>query len=473
MKKSEINEKLAGAFSNEKEYRPILETLAIVGVADTHHLQIASEQARDKLRRSLDKLESLGCIHAIRETIHRKTGRGRRPRVWRLGNAGALFLDTRPSKLNSTRAITHYLGMVDFHTEAERAERKILTDKVITFENGTLRPDHLVELDSGQKVLFEIEQDANPRLLRRVVRSLDNKVTFYSSSEGKSISPVIRMLVAVPEGTVYEKTLGIWHQALDMILEKRKGAALPFQLLALPLNSFLDRPDWDETPDPKRWTALTTRNGVAPQESGLSKYLAQIPRQKPTQDRIILAALLQSLRENESLRQKAQRYPNPNPAFFGSVASIYSASHDDSLSEIERAGYPWASLFLLKQYFHLHPVLRKKIDARLRAGTQRMSWNTTIILHRMQTIVDLFLAYHGWRSDGGLLAYAETPPWNTPGPRTFQVVVKIRHAGILLAGDGLLPRRDDVQLSEKSLAWVLIALFRYSPDLGFKSAPFW
>ena len=91
----------------------------------------------------------------------------------------------------------------------------------------------------------------------------------------------------------------------------------------------------------------------------------------------------------------------------------------------------------------------------------------------MQTVVELFLAYHGWRSDGGLLAYAETPPWNTPAPRSFQVFVKIRHAAVLVADDGLLPHRDDLKLAEESLAWVLGAIFRYSPDLGFKAAPFW
>lgn len=470
MKKNEIKAKLAQAFPQEDEYRPLLETLAVVGVAETSHLQIASGQPRDKLRRTLDKLEALGCLHPIREKIHRNTGRGRNPKIWRLGEAGALAIDAKPGKLENARAITHALAMLDLHTAAVQAGQKISTDRVIRFEGGTLRPDHVVESAAGETMLFEIEQDASPRLLRRIVRSLENKLAFFQSPEGKHVSPVIRILVAVPEGTAYEKTLGIWHQALDILLGEREGAGLPFQLLALPLNNFLDRPDWDDI-DPKRWTALTTRNGAAPQE--LTKYLAQIPRQKPAQDRIILAALLQSLRENESLRQKIQRYPDPNPAFFGSMASIYSASHDESLSEIEQAAYPWASLFLLKQYLHLHPILRKRLDERLRAGTQRMSWNTTIILHRMQTIVDLFLAYHGWRSDGALLAYAETPPWNTPASRNFQVFVKVRHAGIFLAGDGLLPSRDDLKLAEESLAWVLVALFRYSPDLGFKAAPFW
>ena len=474
MKKDEITQKLEKAFLKEKDFLPILKTLAIVGVADTHHLQIASEQARDKLRRSLDKLESLGCIHAILETIHRKTGRGRRPQVWRMGKAGALFLGTHPGKLESTRAITHALGMLDFHLAADQAEQKIQTDKVIPFEDGSLRPDHLVETASRKKMLFEIEQDAGPRLLRRLVRSLRNKIAFFESPQSADILPSIRMLVALPKGTEFERTLGTWHQALDILMDERGGASLPFQLFALPLNSFLDRPDWDEEPASARWTILTSQAKSSPQKNGLSKYLSQVPKRKAHRDRIILAALLQSLRENDKVEQKARRYPTPDANFFGGIATIYTASHDENLSEIEQSSFPWASLFLLKHYLNLHPILKKNLAGRLSAGSRGMNWNTAIILHRMQTIADIFLAYHGWRSDGPLLAYAGTAPWNKADVRTFRMMVKIRHSAILAPeGDRLRPRREEIKVAEASLAWVLTALFRYSPDLGFKSPPFW
>jgi hypothetical protein len=38
MEKDEITQKLEKAFPKEKDYLLLLETLAIVGVADTHHL---------------------------------------------------------------------------------------------------------------------------------------------------------------------------------------------------------------------------------------------------------------------------------------------------------------------------------------------------------------------------------------------------------------------------------------------------
>jgi len=40
-------------------------------------------------------------------------------------------------------------------------------------------------------------------------------------------------------------------------------------------------------------------------------------------------------------------------------------------------------------------------------------------------------------------------------------------------GETLLPSKKDIRIAEESLAWVLEAIFRYSPDLGLKSAPFW
>jgi len=264
------------------------------------------------------------------------------------------------------------------------------------------------------------------------------------------------------KGTEYERTLGTWHQALDILMDEREGTSLPFQLFALPLNSFLDRPDWDEEPASVRWTVLTAQSNNSPQENSLSKYLSQVPKQKAHQDRIILAALLQSLRENDKIKRKARRYPTPDANFFGGIATIYTASHGEDLSEIEQAAFPWASLFLLKHYLHLHPLLKKNLAGRLSAGSRGMNWNTAIILHRMQTIVDIFLAYHGWRSDGPLLAYTGTAPWSKDDVRTFRVMVKIRHSAILIPkGEGLRPRREEIKAVEASLAWVLKALFRY------------
>jgi len=97
-----------------------------------------------------------------------------------------------------------------------------------------------------------------------------------------------------------------------------------------------------------------------------------------------------------------------------------------------------------------------------------------VIFHRMQSIVDLFLGYHNWRSDGPLLASVETAAWNTNEPRNFRAVVNIRHRDILMyPGDTLVPDAKMAREAEQALSWVLTALFRYAPDVGFKAPPFW
>ncbi len=469
--KVSIQAQLEKAFAEPDEILPILNTLAVVGVADNPQLQTTSGLSRDKLRRTMDKLQSLGFVHAYRQTIRRKSGRGRSPQVYRLEKAGAVLVDSRPSSLKDERQITHALHMLDVHQAIEKAGLKGITDRVITYGNNKLRPDHLVELPDGSQIFLEVEQDATPSLLRRLIRSLRNKVKFFSSKTSGDYSPIIRMLVALPEGTAYQRTLGVWQQALDVLLAEGKDP-LPFQLFALPLSHFLDAPDWDEPPDEKRWTQLTNHQSTETR-SALQRYLPQVTKRNPRHDQLILAALLGALHDDHRLA-RAYRQPEPNPFFFRNMETIFAASHDPSLPPLRQAAYPWASLFLLKHYLFMHRSVRDQIAKRMRANAANLRWNTTVILHRMQSVVDLFLAHHGFRSDGPLLAYVDTAPWDSAHTRTFRALVNIRHTEIIIPPDETIyPTRQEITHCEQALAWVLTALFRYAPDLGFKSPPFW
>ena len=466
-----LQQQLVEAFSDPEEIQSILETLAIVGVADNRQLLSTSGLSRDKLRRSMDKLVSLDFVHAYRQPIRRQVGRGRSPKVFRLEKPGAVLLDTRPSGLTKERQISHALHMLDVHLGVEKAGLDVITDQVIDFGKGKMRPDHLVNLPGGTQVFLEVEQDATPSLLRRLIKSLRNKAKFFASEKGQEYSPIIRMLVALPEGSAYQRTLGVWQQALDVLIAERKDA-LPFQLFALPLNYFLDDNDWDEPPDARRWTKLTSAQAEG-SDSGLQRYLPQITQRNPRHDQLILSALLQAIHDNHRLT-RGYRQQEPNPYFFINMQAIYSASHDDSLTPLQKAAYPRASLFLLKNYLFLHRSMRDKIAKRIRANAANQRWNTTIILHRMQTVVDSFLAYHGFRSDGPLLAYVDTAPWDTAATRSFRALVKIRHAEIVMPdSETIYPSREEIKRYEKALAWVFTALFRYAPDLGFKAPPFW
>jgi len=473
MNTSSNNEKKErAAVPDEQVTKPILETLAVVGFADRNQLQQSSQLSRDKLRRTLDQMQADGWIHMLRQPIRRSTGRGRSPGVFRLEKEGAKLLGARTSNLREERPIAHVLGMLDVWLAIQKAGLESATDAVIPFSGGQLRPDHRVTLPDGRQALIEVEQDATPSLLRRITSSLRNKQKFFTHEAAQGISSTVRMLVALPDGSNYQRTLGIWQQAIDVLIAELE-APLSFQVAALPLDLFLDTPNWSEPPDPTRWSLLNTVH-EGNTESSLTAYLPQISRRNPNHDRLILAALLKSIHDNQKQTDKPDRTTLPSPYFFASMQTIYAASHDDSLSPLERAAYPRASLFLLRHYLHMHRPLRDQIARRVQAGSTTMRWNTTVIFHRMQSIVDLFLGYHNWRSDGPLLASVETAAWNTNEPRNFRAVVNIRHRDILMyPGDTLVPDAKMAREAEQALSWVLTALFRYAPDVGFKAPPFW
>ena len=276
----------------------------------------------------------------------------------------------------------------------------------------------------------------------------------------------------MPDGSAFLRTLGVWQQAID-ILAAELDAPLAFQVAALPLDSFLDAPDWDEEPDAKRWSLL---NNLPDASAGsqLTKYLPQVSKSNPNHDRLILAALLQSIHADHDQLGITNHHTLPSPYFFASMQTIYAASCDENLSPQEQAAFPHASLFLLQHYLHMHRPLREQIAKRMQASSTTMRWNTTVIFHRMQSIVDLFLAYHNWRSDGPLLASVETAPWETNEPRNFRAVVQIHHRDILIfPGETIVPDQQMVRKAELALGWVLTALFRYAPNVGLKAPPFW
>ena len=461
------------AFPEETQQRAlaVLRTLALVGVADTRQLQQGTGLTRDPLRRLLDRLQAGRYATPLQQRIVRHTGRGRSPQVWRLTAEGAALLrqqgyaDARPSRLRDPRAIAHALYMLDVALAA--GDLAVVVDKPLAFQGGTLRPDILLSGEPAR--LFEVEQDASPAILRRLVRSLRNKAAFFKAPESTSVSSTVRMLVALPEGTAYQRTLEVWMQALDIVQETQ--GEVPFRLWAAPLSRFLDAPDWAEPPALDYWMPLAA--GERPKSVRPLDKPSSPPLFASHQDRLVLAAMLAALQQGTL--PSGPRAPAPNPWLFENAHIIYAASHDpEVLTPLQQAAYPWGSLYLLRHYLHMHPGLRAMLNRQLHAGLPHMRWNTTVILHRMQTVIDGFLAYHGFRSDGPLLAYADTAPWDRPGVRSFRAYVHLRDARLLAAGAvDIMPTRDRLRFTERALAWVLTALFRYALDLGLKAPPFW
>lgn len=122
-----------------------------------------------------------------------------------------------------------------------------------------LRPDNVVVLPNGVWALYEVEQEADLSLLRRVVEGLRRKAVFYRAGGVPGLSSVVRVVFAVARERL-EGTLRVWERAVALVAEEN-GGRLPFQLVAMPLAQFLEGPDWSEPPEPKRWRALQPEGG--------------------------------------------------------------------------------------------------------------------------------------------------------------------------------------------------------------------
>jgi len=109
---------------------------------------------------------------------------------------------------------------------------------------------------------------------------------------------------------------------------------------------------------------------------------------------VLLKALLQEYNDHV--------VPHFTPADFGMfdvVYTIYSASNSDHSYSTD---LPHESVYLLKRYLEMHPMLTERLRKILHQGKGHIRWNYITIVHRMQMIINCFLAYHGWQSGNSL-----------------------------------------------------------------------
>ncbi len=478
----ELQEALDAQVRNNA-WRKILHILSVTGVADNKQLTQASGLSRERLRRTLEKMYAAAAgFPPLLSTYDSKLKRGGLvgppPRVYRLGESGAALCkldglsNTHICKLEEPRAILHALGVLDVHLAALAAGLNVVTDRNLDYGDGAyLRPDNLVTLPDMMKAIFESEQNARSDFMERILRSLDNKAVFYQSPQSQDVSPLVRMLVDLPRGKEFQRTLNTWRQAVEITREKH--GLLSFRLLAQSLGEFRANPAWDNEPASGRWVDLTADRPTAT-ASTATKSLAQIAQEMPQftnpERRLILAALYQELQQTGTYACQSQ----PDSEFLYVMRSIYLASHDPFASALARSGVPHESLYLLYHYLRMNPGLLELVEQTTQMDARRFHWNQSAALHRMQIVVDAFLEYHGWQSEGPLIANSFTPDYQARGPRRFSVNVEITNPEILMDEEiAVVPGKQEIQILEKSLAWVLTALFASTHHLGLKKPPFW
>ena len=480
----ELQARLAKALK-DNAWRKVLHALAIVGAARHQQLVRITGLQRDKLTRTLAKMDAAAAglpplYGQYQFKIKRFGERGTAPKVYRLLETGAELCradglaHARACNLEDSRAIQHALGILDVHIAAQEAGLAVVTDRNLPYnETAFIRPDNLVTLPDGEKLIFESEQNARSDYLDRIRRSLDHKAAFFNSAAAHPVAPTVRMLVDLPRGKHWQHTLHIWRQAVEIVTEAHRGS-LPFKLAALPLDEFMNQPDWGAEPDPYRWVDLT--QPLAPEEAlspePLSQAIESVPQYAGLERRMILAALWQHLQAEG----KAELAPHPRPDVecFYLLRLIYLASHDPFYPASQRSGIPYESLYLLKQYLDMQPRLRTRVIETTQMDARRIHWNQSTALHRMQLVADAFMAYHGWSTDGPLVVYACTPDYLARSPRRFTLIAEIRDREILMAPEAdIVPGTGEIEILEKSLSWALSALFTYHQFLGLPKAPFW
>jgi hypothetical protein len=488
----------------------LLETVAITGVADNLQLRQATGLDRDRLNRLIEKLDRLAerlppILAELDHTLPRFGVRGRAPNIYLLGETGAALLrrsdstwarDARACGLKEDTPIAHALAMLEVHQAATQAGLTVVTDRELDFGEGkAIRPDHLVTLADGQRAIIEIEQAASADLLRRIREGIKHRARFFASAESRGVSPIVRMLINLPRGKILDRTLHLWEQAIRSVFAPY--AHPPYRIIALPLAEFLEAPDWSLQPDEanRRWIDLTpapsgsdqARSSAARHEGASthnSHHAApdtQAPKEwlrtSPHDDRLLLEALWQVFQESASKRRWRADIPDPDPEFFDLMRLIYSASHDPTLSPLDRAAFPRASVFLLMHYLQLHPKLKEQLVEALRRGENASRWNVTLIRQWMQAVINAFLEYHGFASGDTLRAEAVVSDWHdVDAQHAIDVVVSITSGEVLMAreANGVVPDRRELTSAERALAWVLHALFAHARHLDLGRPPaFW
>jgi len=481
----EVNalEKKLNSLLKDGIWETILMTLAVTGAATNQHLIQATRLGRDKLRRTLEKMSeaAIGMPPLFLDKgqgIRRAGERGSASRLFMLGESGAALCrklgvpGAHACKLDRERAITHALGILDVHLLARGYDLGVVSDSNIRYNGESfIRPDNVVNLDTGMQIILESEQDADSDYINRMVTSLNHKQAFFCSEASAGFSPVVRILIDLPDGETYRKTLYAWAKALEVCSESA-GEVLSFKLAAMRLGDFIAEPDWSLEPDMTRWVDVARMEPEARKltRSSLAELAHGVPEFETYQKRLILAAQLQHIYEICDFR--GWRFPDRE--FLLLIRDIYSASHNENRTPFQRCWIPNESLFLLDQYLRIQPELRAVVDSTIHSDSRRIHWNQSTALHRMQVVVDAFLEYHGLQADGPLSAYPFTPDYAARGPRRFSVAVEINDPYILWNPEiGRCPDRKDIQFFEKSLAWVLSSLFSASHYLGYKKPPFW
>jgi hypothetical protein len=370
-------------------------------------------------------------------------------------------VDAKACDFQDDTAVLHAICMQALaHLAGRQSGIDVITDRNLSYGGSRqIRPDHQIILADGSRFLMEIEQQATPKLLPRIIESLSHKQAFFKSPESTNVQNTIRMLVNLNPGRDFHKTMNVWEEAIRQVVQT-SGEKLGFSLALLPFTVFLSSPEW-ATELSDRWQKINPeeRHDASPALEQKSRMRsARRPTRPLEQDVVLLAALAQDFQEKTPW---GQYFPNWN--MLPLARTIYEAVHGRNHYNFEDiAGVPVISIYLLREYINMHPELLTRLRQSIHFNKTKMVWTQQNILHRMNAVIRTFLGYHGWRSSEVMKIYATIVG---EGRGDYQVKCAWVNMPPQFSGQS--------REIEKALEWVLWALFEYAEDLGLGKPEFW
>lgn len=519
---SEIYTQLGGL-----DFRPTLQAIALTGVATLTQIQRAVGISEKVARRIIHRLIEIQASnqHIIQEKpLSGKAirSRGRASNLYVLGELGASILrdlklkpGAHACQLQDPAALAHAVCLLDVSLCAQADYLLADIERPISFnhpddeEREMLRPDLVLTLPSGIRIIIEIEQSVDARLLPRLIDKLRRLARFFQSSTAQGVSPDIRVLFNVTR-VEWSRTRRLWIRAVAAVASEANGP-FPVRVMACLLSEFLQHPTWHSTDsfedllDPamlptfgaqfvqdtlvKPITHVETPSSsiiseatTAGDATSSPDELSLLPAQEETPSTLIsvLPRELQQLCRTALLdhditlisaylhvfQDELDNYQaGCSTDFFRLVEIIYLASHKPDRSLRPGAGIPFGSLFLLRNYLDQpsRAELKQAIEMGLKAVRADRYKGINMVRDQTTRLCwDIILRYHGLARGGALRVNVQLPD---DYRSELYIEVSIRNKDLLIGEDGILPA-DEPALAEYALAWFLEAPLLYADLLG-------
>ena len=164
-------------------------------------------------------------------------------------------------------------------------------------------------------------------LVERIKTSLLHHQAFFASEESRDYLKQVRMLLNVKPGREFHRTLTVWQAAMVQV-ENELGTKLDFKIFALPLQSFLDLPEWEAVLS-GRWVEADSAKMA---DSPVAEQTAEMPSalriaERGFDSQITDVVLLRALAERFRL-YAPQQLTQPNWEMFDVVRVIYEAQFE-------------------------------------------------------------------------------------------------------------------------------------------------